>query len=184
MTLTGATVFIGVATSVLAVGSLVAAAFAIAAYFGQREQVRAIRHQVEDQEEVNRKQADEQRRSQAAKVTAWLCRTEDESWKACIRNASDEPVFDVLTSFHAIQKKPGEGWESFGQEEVPRDEIICVFPPSTDRSVVVPEKVRALLQKVNHQELTDRTCVVSITFTDAGERRWQRDPRGALVLLT
>ena len=104
MTLTGATVFTGVATSVLAVGSLVAAAFAIAAYFGQREQVRAIRHQVEDQEAVNKKQADEQRRSRAAKVTAWLGRTEDGSWKACIRNASDEPVFDVLTSFHAIQK--------------------------------------------------------------------------------
>jgi hypothetical protein len=30
-------------------------------------------------------------------------------------------------------------------------------------------------------QVNDRTCVVSIEFTDAKGSHWERDPRGALV---
>lgn len=75
-------------------------------------------------------------------------------------------------------KRPGEGWEPvLLGDPPPREETVCVFPPDSLRSVSVPETVRALLP-----ELSDRTCVVSIEFTDAAENEWERDPRGALVL--
>ena len=158
-----------IATAVLAAFAIVTAWYARKAFLKQSQEVSDIQKR--------------EFRRQAAKVTAWLERPKDGPWEARIRNDSDQAIFDVLTSFHAIQRKPGEGWEPAGQEEVPRDEIICVFPPRTNRSVAVPEKVRAFLQEVTHQEVTDRTCVVSITFTDAAEIRWERDPRGALVAL-
>src|SRR5216684_3671193 len=71
--------------------------------------------------EQRERDADEQRRSQAAKVTAWLTRPKtDGPWEACIRNASGLPIFDVRTFFHAIHKRPeGGGWEPVGQGGAP-----------------------------------------------------------------
>jgi len=174
MTLTGATVFIGIATSILTVGSLVTALFAFLAYRKQSQEVRAIQKQVEDQE-------DAQLRSQAVEVTAWLERPEHNGpWKAHIHNASDQCIFDVRTFFYEISKKPGEGWEPvlIGGSP-PRDETICVFPPDSRQNVDVPERVLRLLQNLN-----ERTCVVGIEFTDAAEQDWKRDPHGALVRRT
>lgn len=59
---------------------------------------------------------------------------------------------------------------------MPPDQIICVFRPESDRTVPAPEKVQEMFGQVN-----DRTCVVSIEFTDAKGSHWERDPRGALV---
>ena len=101
----------------------------------QSGQLELQRHQLDDQRQANAKQAevlelqaaelresldqrqrdaDEQRRSQAAKVTA-LFATDPKMargpWGALIRNASDLPVFDVRVSFHYIQEKwPGGDW--------------------------------------------------------------------------
>jgi hypothetical protein len=124
------------------------------------------------------REAEAQRRSQAARVTAWIARTDAAgSWEARIRNASDLPIFDVRTFFHAIHKNPVRGgWDPVGQGGPPPDETICVFPPQTDRSVAVPEKVQAIFG-----EVTDRTYVVSVEFTDAAGNSWERDPRGALI---
>lgn len=198
MSLTGATVWLAIATSALAIGSGVAALYAVRAFRKQVEEVRAVEKRGSEQHdfameqskvlelqakeiraslEERERDADEQRRSQAAKVTAWIERPEDGTWKAHIRNASDLPIFDVRTFFHEIRKKPDEGWDTIPQGgPPPRDETICVFPPNADRLIAVPEKVWALFQ-----ELTDRTCVVSIEFSDAAENRWERDPRGTLV---
>lgn len=63
-----------------------------------------------------------------------------------------------------------------GQVGTPPDEIICVFPPQTDRVVPIPDGARE-----KFGEFTDRTYVVSIEFTDAAGNHWERDPRGALV---
>lgn len=77
-------------------------------------------------------------RSQAIQVTAWLERPRDgEPWEAHIRNASDQPIFDVRTFFYEICKKPGEGWEPvLTGGPPPRDETICVFP----RTDLVPSR--------------------------------------------
>jgi hypothetical protein len=84
---------------------------------------------------------------------------------------------DVLPQLHKVEPAPGgDYWVSVGQVEVPPDQIICVFRPESDRTVPAPEKVQEMFGQVN-----DRTCVVSIEFTDANGSDWERDPRGALV---
>jgi hypothetical protein len=140
-------------------------------------QAREIRASLEERKHA----AEEERRSQAAKVTAWLAPSDAVgAWEARIRNASDLPIFDVRTFFHKLHKVdpvPGGGnWVSVGQVEVPPDQIICVFRPKSDRTVAAPEKVQEMFGEVN-----DRRCVVSIEFTDANGSHWERDPRGALV---
>jgi hypothetical protein len=223
MSLTGATLFIAIATTVLAVGSGFTAWYARRAFKKQSETVadgremlqkqndmlevqsdrlEVYRTQVADQHKINerysevlglqareiqasldqRKQAaEEERRSQAAKVTTWLARSDDDgAWEARIRNASDLPIFDVRTFFHKIHKvnpTPGGGnWVPAGQEATPPDETICVFPPQADRVVAVPENARKMFG-----EPTDRTYVASIEFTDAAGHHWERDARGTLT---
>jgi hypothetical protein len=169
----------------------------------QQEQLEVHRQQFEDQHEANVTQggvldlqaeeirasleqrmrdAEAQRRSQAARVTAWLARSAPgEPWEARIRNDSDLPIFDVRTFFHKIHKvesvSGGGDWEPVGQGGVPPEEHVCVFPPKTDRSLKVPGAVREMFSG----EITDRTCVVSIEFTDAAGGHWERDARGALT---
>jgi hypothetical protein len=100
----------------------------------QSDRLEVYREQVDDQHKINetygkvldfqareirasleeRKQAaEEERRSQVAKVTAWLARSDTvDTWEARIRNASDLPIFDVRTFFHKIHKidsVPGGG---------------------------------------------------------------------------
>jgi len=223
MSLTGATLFIAIATTALAVGSGTTAWYAVRAFKKQSEAVadgreilgeqnkmlevqsgrlEVYRKQVDEQHKVNerygkvldlqareiqasleerRQAAEEERRSQAVKVTAWLARSDTaDTWEARIRNASDLPIFDVRTFFHKIHKIdpiPGGGnWVPVGQIGTPPDETICVFPPETDRVVAVPENVQDMFG-----ELTDRTYVVSIEFTDAAGNHWERNARGALV---
>lgn len=139
MSLTGATLFIAIATTVLAVGSGVTALYAVRAFkkqsaavadgremLGKQNEMLEVqsnrlevyRKQVDDQHKINeeygtvldlqareirasleeRKQAaEEERRSQAAKVTAWLARSDAaDTWEARIRNASDLRCPDVL----------------------------------------------------------------------------------------
>lgn len=198
-----------VTTVVLAMGAIVTAIFAIVAFRGQAEMLRVqserldvYREQVDELRPLNeqrletlglqtreirtsldqRKRSDEEeRRSQAAKVTAWLERpVHDGPWEIRIRNDSDLCIFDVRVFFHEIRKHSVEGWEPILiGEPPPRDETICVFPPKHSRSVAVPDKIQALFP-----EFSDRTCVVSIEFTDAAENKWERDPRGALMART
>jgi hypothetical protein len=80
--------------------------------------------------------------------------------------------------FHEIRKQPVEGWVPILiGDPPPRQETICVFPPKHSRSVTVPDEIRILFP-----DFSDRTCVVSIEFTDAAERHWERDARGGLIL--
>jgi hypothetical protein len=58
MSLTGATVFVALATSVLAIGAIVTAIFAILAFRKQTEEVGAIIQQVEDQRDLAQQQAE------------------------------------------------------------------------------------------------------------------------------
>jgi hypothetical protein len=194
MSLIFATQLTAIATAVLAAGAIVTAIFAILAFRKQSQEVHDQAEELRVQSEVlevqsrelnlrqeqREREADEKRRSQAARVTAWLTHREPDGLsKAHISNDSDQPVFDVRTSFYYMRKKPGEGWEAIDQERLPREETICVFPPHHDRHVAVPESIRA-----KFEEVTDHTCVVSIEFNDAAGNHWERDPHGVLKPLS
>jgi hypothetical protein len=204
-----ATQLTAIATVVLAVGAIVTAIFAFLAFRGQAgmlevesKRLEAYREQIDEQRPLNETRVEalnlqvreirasleqrvhfdeEERRGQAAKVTAWLKRSADDGpWKAHIRNDSDLCIFDVRVFFYEICKQPVEGWNPILIDDSPaREETICVFPPKHSRSVTVPDNIRA-----SFQEFSDRTCTVSIEFTDAAERRWKRDARGGLALST
>jgi hypothetical protein len=129
--------------------------------------------------EQRQRDADERRRGQAAKVTAWFAMDPKYAvagpWGAVIRNASDLPIFDVQVFFHYIHEtRPGGDWAPVMRGAT--IEKILVFPPQSDRFVEIPEDVRDQIHEVN-----DKIYVVSIEFTDAAGNCWERDPRGALI---
>jgi hypothetical protein len=95
---------------------------------------------------------------------------------ALIHNSSDLPVLDVRAFFHYVAEKWGGGdWE-------PRMlggplERIRILQPQEERFIQIPENVSGQMT-----DISDSNYVVSIEFTDAAGNRWERDPRGALVL--
>lgn len=132
--------------------------------------------------EERKREAEKQRRGQAATVTGWLDMREADQklrprWLACIRNASGESVFDVRVFFHLIHREGGPGWVPVGQGGPPPSETAPVLPPMTDLPVEIPQRVHDMFGRI---PVSDRTCVVSFEFTDAAGNRWERDPRGAL----
>jgi hypothetical protein len=137
-------------------------------------QAREIRASLEQRERA----ADEERRSQAVRVTAWFAEDPHGLWGARVCNDSDLPVVDVRTFFNYIAEK----WSGGDWEPVTRGgsmEKIRVLPPRTDRFIEIPEQVRNQMS-----EVSDSVYAVSIEFTDAAGNRWERDPRGALVART
>jgi hypothetical protein len=119
----------------------------------QREQLGDQRSAIEDQVRANARQAEvlelqatelreslaerkreaeDQRRSQAVRVTAWFAEDRHGIWGARVCNDSDLPVVNVRTFFNYIaETSPGGDWEP-----VPRGgpvEKIRVLPPRTDR---------------------------------------------------
>jgi len=230
MSLIGATVFVGIATMVLAAGTLVSVYLTTLTVRRQSQETLIIQQEVqiqqaaverqaellrvhsgqlklqsqqfEDQRQANarhgevlelqaseirasleqrQRDAAEHRRKQAARVTAWLARQEDAappSWGACVRNASDEPVFDVRVFFHHMREKDGGGYHAVSQGSPPPRETIGVLPPGEDRFVAIPENVRAMFGTIT---IDDTSSASSVEFTDAAGNRWERDPRGALV---
>ncbi|HYB16840.1 MAG TPA: hypothetical protein VEF71_15390 [Streptosporangiaceae bacterium] len=133
-------------------------------------QAREIRASLKERE----RDADERRRSQAAKVTAWFALDNSGLWGARIRNASGLPVIDVRVFFYHIAEKPGGEWEPVLRGSPV--ERLRVIPPQTDRFRAVPEQVTDMMNRVG-----DDIYAVGIWFTDAAGNRWERDPRGALV---
>lgn len=140
----------------------------------QAEELRASREQRE-------RGAEEQRRKQAARVTAWFSSEETPAGfvgGARIRNASDQPVYDVRVFFHLLHEV-GSGHVPVGQAGPPPRETTPVVPSGEDRFIPIPAIVQQTL--FGTATANDRTCAVSIEFTDAAGNRWTRDPRGALV---
>jgi hypothetical protein len=122
------------------------------------------------------------RREQASQVSGWVARKNDAAeWQALVRNQSALPVYNVRTVFHEMEKLPNAPNAGFGWRDVapavraPRESIICVLPPETDRDVPVPNEFKRL-----HGNPNDRTCIVSISFTDAAGRYWERNEHGIL----
>lgn len=188
-----------VATSVLAVAAIAAAILAGLAYRKQSLVLRAIERQMKDEQlevtaglpELQRQQleeqwragagrADEQRKCQAAMVTAWFAEEREGTslWGACVRNASGLPIRDVRTFFHSVDEK-GEGGDWDSQALGGPVERIRVVPPGADCFVMVPRNIRGHMG-----DITESAYVVSIEFVDAAGNQWERDPRGALVSRT
>jgi hypothetical protein len=91
------------------------------------------------------------RREQASQVSGWVARKNDAAeWQALIRNQSALPVYNVRTVFHEMEKLPnapnaGFGWRDAGLPvPAPRESIICILPPETDRDVPVPDEFKQL----------------------------------------
>ncbi len=208
MSLLLATQISAIATAVLAVFAILTTIYAVRAFRKQSQEVsdqasmlQVQSEQLAEQRKVNAEQigvlalqaaelresleqrqrdADEQRRSQATRVTAWLG-THKESkafWGANVRNASDEPLFEVRVFFHHMREKEGGGYQAVSQGGPPPRETIAVLPPGEDRFVWIPADVQAMFGSI---AIDDRNCAASIEFTDAAGNQWERDPRGALV---
>jgi hypothetical protein len=192
-----------VATSVLAVAAIAAAILASLAFRKQSQVLRAIQRQMKDEQlevasgqlalqlELQVQQSDEQyqasaggvddqRKCQAAMVTAWFAEEREGTslWGACIRNASGLPIRDVRTFFHSVDEK-GEGGDWDSRALGGPVERIRVVPPGADCFVMVPRTIRGELG-----DITESAYVVSIEFVDAAGNHWERDPRGALVSRT
>jgi hypothetical protein len=147
-------------------------------------QARELRESIDQR----KREAEEQRRSQAAKVSAWLDRDVDSKsldWGAIIRNESDDAIFDIRTFFHLVAEKwTGGDWD-------PRDlggppKRIRVLPGGGRRFVDIPDNVQSQMTGeglggfgTTTKDLRNN-YVVSIEFTDANGNRWQRDPHGGL----
>jgi hypothetical protein len=162
----------------------------------QSERLEVYRKQAEEQHEINashgevlelqareirasldqrERAADEERRRQAAKVSAWFAKDPAGIWGARIRNASDLPVVDVRVFFYYIaEQSPGGDWEPV-LRGAPAERI-RVVPPQGDRFFAIPEQVLGMMDQVG-----DDVYAVGIRFTDAAGNHWERDPRGALT---
>jgi hypothetical protein len=165
----------------------------------QAEMLRVQSDQLEEQRKLNerqtpvlRLQAEELReslderkreladrlRSQAARVTAWFDvapgpHNNFNTRGAIIRNASNQPIFDVSAFFYQVREAtPGSPWEPVDRS--PAEKPIRVFPPESDRHV----GASTVIQDAGARGIAE--YVVSIEFTDAAGNRWERDPRGAL----
>jgi hypothetical protein len=91
------------------------------------------------------------------------------------------PVYEMRIFFHLIHETDSGGRVPVGQGGPPPRETTPVLPPGEDDFIPVPAKVEAMFGNI---PVNDRTCTVSIEFTDAAGNRWQRDPRGALSPLS
>jgi hypothetical protein len=163
------------------------------------EQLDLQRAQIEDQQALNQEQikvlglqalelaeslterkteAENARRTQAAKVTAWFGyrdredRTSDPG--AVIRNGSDLPILDVRVFFHWVNERSDGTWTSANRGGPV--ERVRVIAPEHQVFVQMPEQIRTMTAEVNEQ-----VYVVSLEFTDAAGQRWVRDPHAGLV---
>jgi Protein of unknown function (DUF2637) len=95
------------------------------------------------------------------------------AWPAVALAGSCELFMMVICSSQAAPHALSDG---AGIPDPLQEQAAEVFAPQTDRVVAIPDSVWEM-----SGELTDRTYVVSIEFTDAAENHWERDARGALV---
>jgi hypothetical protein len=183
-------------TWILAAGAIVTVYYARRAFREQSEELAVLKRLTGAQTRVLTLQAKElraslrqrqadaenQRRAQASKVTAWFGSRYREAhgpaiagldWGAVIRNGSDSPILNVRVFFYSINAASPTtvAWEPVLRGGPP--ERIRVIPPESDRFVEIPDEIR-------EDECNDRTYAVSIEFSDTAGVYWERTARGAL----
>lgn len=141
-----------------ALSSLGALAFAAIAAIAAMRVYRIESSRDEANAELRRKQEADERRTQAALVSAWWGHDE-RHWGVFVRNASETPVYDA--KFSVLDVHDPNASERFD---------LAVVPPASEPALHTAE-VRG-----RHPE----HCRVEVTFTDAAGRRWIRDRQGQL----
>jgi hypothetical protein len=124
-------------------------------------QAREIRASLEQRERA----AEEERRSQAEKVTAWFGEERHGIWGAHIRNASGLPVINVRVFFYYIaDRSPGGEWEPVLRGSPL--ERIRVITPQADRFRPITDQIMSMMEQVS-----DDVYTIGIRFTDAAGNR-------------
>ena len=183
-------------TWILAAGAIVTVYYARRAFREQSEELAVLRRLAWDQTQVltlqakelraslrqRQAEAENQRRAQANKVTAWFGSRDRDApglaiagldWGAVVRNGSDLPILNVRVFFYSINatSPAAVAWEPVLRGGPP--ERIRVIPPESDRFVEIPDEIR-------DDECNHRTYAVSIEFSDTAGVYWERTARGAL----
>jgi hypothetical protein len=86
-----------------------------------------------------------------------------------VRNASDLPVYDVVVEFHFTSPRIDGGVWTLARGQTKRR----LLTPG-DSFVQAPD---AMLREIVDTD----AYVVALSFRDAGNRRWRRDPDGVLT---
>jgi hypothetical protein len=163
-----------VATAVLAVGAAFTVLFAFLAWRKQSAELNTLQVQVASEQSVTAREADDRHRAQAAHVFVWQERKliapsdEDAStgvgarFFAYVRNASDQPAYDVCVTWRVATLKP----DVYGPRAVllPGDQM-----PS--EKLLTPDWPAERFGDV-HAEAT---------FRDAAGAKWLRRPDGELI---
>lgn len=163
-----------IATSVAALGAILAAAFAGKAFSRQTEQLRLLERQEQSQQ-------DDKRTVQAALVSAW---TESEKLdkqnertkvtvRVIVRNGSTEPVWNCT-----VRVRKGSAIEPIGHGSA----WVPVLPPTTDKPLSiefdVPPSITGQVQDILVQDADGnnwgRDPSVELEFHDAAMRKWKR----------
>jgi hypothetical protein len=125
-----------------------------------------------------RARLDEDPPTQATRVGCWYGRAEGQIgphqspvpvWGAVVRNASDLPVYDVIVEFHfASPRIDGSLWT------LARGQTRRRLIPPGESFVPMPD---AMLREIVDTD----SYLVAMSFRDAGNRQWRRDPDGVLT---
>jgi hypothetical protein len=155
MSLLGATILTAIATTVLAVGAIVTAVLAGLAFRKQSQEVGLLLEQ-------NQRDADERRRTQAARVFLGVP-AEGDPVSPYVKNASEFRVYEVDVWY----------WE-------PRDAFRVAGPDSLGN--IMPGETRSAIRAFR-RAYPDGVLLENIflTFTDAEGLDWIRTPTGWFV---
>jgi hypothetical protein len=163
-----------VATAVLAVGAAFTVVFAFLAWRKQSAEVNTLQQQVASEQSVTAREAEDRHRAQAAHVFVWQERRlvapsdEDPSagvgarFFAYVRNASDQPAYDVCITWRVAKLKPdvrGPRTVLLPGDQMPSEKLLTPDWPAARFGDVRAEA----------------------TFRDAAGARWLRRPDGELV---
>ena len=153
MSLLFATQMTAVATAILAAGAVVTAIYAIRAFRSQSAEVGLLREQAA-------RDSKQRHQEQAIRVFAWteqrpFERPDDMRSAACLRNTSQQPIYDVSL-----------GWSTSGQHRWP------VLLPGGEQ--IIPGA---------GSSVADGTVPVWAEFGDAAGNRWRTTSTGELAEL-
>jgi hypothetical protein len=175
-----------------AVGTCVGATFTGAAAVGTVGTliyaVRSTNQARKDTDALQRRVADEERRAQARRVSAWL---DEAIGTGVVRlaNLSDEPVYTVVVYMVYMDgEKPGSGEETeFGLREMLRS-LKEMAPGLAEAAATPPAKqLRAVIQTLPHGthwvalQVQQDYPGLEVAFTDAAGRHWVRRVTGELI---
>ncbi|MBV7434073.1 hypothetical protein KRX19_03450 [Cardiobacteriaceae bacterium TAE3-ERU3] len=155
------------------------------------------------EQQRDRDAEEEKKRAQASKISAWIgadippLNALDKSWKGVgviIQNQSDTPIFDVVIELLNSEKQAAL---PINIDILPPGYYFCLAkhkgsyadfltPEQAEHNKDAWEYAIPLSQypaKLRPITMSRKRCIISISFTDSNNHRWQRDTLGKLTLL-